>query len=1197
MSFWRRLLAADFGFFAEKSDRTFFALAMIGAAFLAPFAVNNFAQGRPWLGAMTTGVVAWFLANGVALYRGRRLMPPGVVFLPILGALAVAMAARSHVGIFWAYPAILLFHFILERRIANAYNASIALMAAPFALEAFGAEVATRVVVTLVLTILFANIFSYLSERQRHKEAEQERELALERDRLALLVHATKAGFSDWDAVANLVTYSDRFKEMLGYPREADTSAWPPFFELMHPQDRPAVQERFRAMLRRKRLPGLQEPGEALDYRLRRADGSYVWVHAESLAQVDYAGPNAGRIRRFITSYQDISKFRAQEEQLRDYSRFQSDVFDSLPIGLAMRDLQGRYMFVNRAWEGFTGARREDVIGRTVHDRAPKHEADAVVAEDRAVLERGAGAAPLLQDFAYRGRRFMLTRTVMTDAGGAPLGVLVASVDVTDRQKMEEALAIEQRRFELVVRAGNVGILDWDGLTRTAYYSPRLKEILGYAPEADTGGWPDYFDRVHPEDRTWVYKRFREHIMDQGEELHATVQYRLRRADGSYVWIEAFGASVRDAQGFATRFIASITDITERRAQEQALVTEQRRLDLVVRAQQVGIVDWDGRTHATYYSPRFKEILGYPPDADTSGWPDYFKALIHPEDRERITARWRGFIFGTGPEGPRGEYYAPEEYRLLRADGSPVWVQVSGVAVRDEKGFVTRWIAATTDITERRAQEEALRQSVRLREEVERMSRHDLKTPLNSVIAMSRLLRESARLPEEDAELLGTIERAGYRILNMVNLSLDLFRMESGTYQFRPQAVDLVEVARRVAIDLESQAASKGIDVQVRADRPVVARGEELLCYSMLANLVKNAIEAAPEESPVAVTLSHQGDWIVASVHNEGAVPEAMRGRFFQKYATAGKSAGLGLGTYSARLMARVQEGDITLHSSELAGTSLLVRLKAGRAAEAAAAAGPDAAADALERAKAALPALRVLVVDDDEFNRLVLRRTLPTPPLDVAMAVNGRAALEAAERDWPDVVLLDLEMPVMDGYQAARALRELESRKRRKRPVLIAISSNDEPAIVERALAAGCDHYLVKPAPRAARWAILSGNVAEAGERAAGAAASGPAAETDAVLADPDLAQAMPGFLESRRAMLEDLGRALAAGDRAGLKRLAHQLAGSFALYGFRWAADRCEEIEAAALRGEAAELGARARAVLAHLGAVEIRYAAGRS
>jgi CheY-like chemotaxis protein len=99
-----------------------------------------------------------------------------------------------------------------------------------------------------------------------------------------------------------------------------------------------------------------------------------------------------------------------------------------------------------------------------------------------------------------------------------------------------------------------------------------------------------------------------------------------------------------------------------------------------------------------------------------------------------------------------------------------------------------------------------------------------------------------------------------------------------------------------------------------------------------------------------------------------------------------------------------------------------------------------------------------VLVVDDDEFNRLVLRRYLPSPPLSVVFAVNGRAALDAAARDWPDVVLLDLEMPVMDGYEAAQRLREMERSQGLKRCLIVAISSNDEESVVQRALAAGCD-------------------------------------------------------------------------------------------------------------------------------------------
>jgi len=279
-------------------------------------------------------------------------------------------------------------------------------------------------------------------------------------------------------------------------------------------------------------------------------------------------------------------------------------------------------------------------------------------------------------------------------------------------------------------------------------------------------------------------------------------------------------------------------------------------------------------------------------------------------------------------------------------------------------------------------------------------------------------------------------------------------------YDFRPQPVDLAAVAHRVAVDLESQAASKSVTVEVRAGNSSSAYGEELLCYSMLANLVKNAIEASPDGGVVAVILLADGSDLLIHVHNAGEVPEPLRQRFFEKYATAGKSGGLGLGAYSARLMARVQQGEIAMRSSEEEGTTVTVRL---------------GLATKLARAPDTPPATRrVLVVDDDEFNRAVLKRSLPNPPFDVEELVNGRAAIDAARRAWPEAVLLDLEMPVMDGYEAAKRLREMERAEGRARCTIVAISSNDDQAIVQRALAAGCDHYMTKPAERTALLQLL---------------------------------------------------------------------------------------------------------------------------
>lgn len=299
-------------------------------------------------------------------------------------------------------------------------------------------------------------------------------------------------------------------------------------------------------------------------------------------------------------------------------------------------------------------------------------------------------------------------------------------------------------------------------------------------------------------------------------------------------------------------------------------------------------------------------------------------------------------------------------------------------------------------------------------------------------------------------------------------------------------------------------------------------------------------VHGKEEDGIVTVTLEVAGDDAFAPVHNSGEVPPDIQSRFFDKYATSGKSAGLGLGTYSARLMARVQEGDITMETSADEGTTVSLRLGVSRVAPL----EVPKEESIVEKTAPALPGLRVLVVDVDEFNRLVLRRYLPSPPLKVALAVNGRAALQYVKRHWPDFVFLDLEMPVMDGYETARKLREVEKAEGKKLCTIVAVSSNDDEAIVKRALAAGCDRYLVKPAPREVIWQLLLG-------------VEGPrfptqeeeARETDLVVVSAKLHAEVPAFIASRREMLLEMRGALAAGDRPGLRRLARRLAGSYAV------------------------------------------------
>ena len=639
--------------------------------------------------------------------------------------------------------------------------------------------------------------------------------------------------------------------------------------------------------------------------------------------------------------------------------------------------------------------------------------------------------------------------------------------------------------------------------------------------------------------------------------------------------------------------------------EEKRSAEEREKVDLLVRATHAGILDWDHTRNLTRYSPRLLEIMGFPPDTDTRDWPLFFER-IHPDDRALVQDVFMNQLRDRSVRG--GEMkHEPHEYRLLRADGGAVWVHAEAISLRGADGRTLRYICSFHDITGQRAvaeglkrQNAALAENARLREDVERMSRHDLKTPLNSIIGVARLLREDTHLPPEQRQLAAIAERAGFRMLEMVNLSLDLSRMELGTYPFRPQAVNLPDVIARVKLDLQPLAQAAGVEVRVgeAPARPVYARAEELLCYSILANLVKNAIEATPPGGTVAVSVEG-GEPLRVRVHNPVRVPAAIVARFFDKYVTAGKSGGTGLGTYSARLMARVQNGELQMQTGD-GGTLLTLSLQALDPEALAAAPSAQPAATAARITPADFLPRRVLVVDDDEYNRLLLLRYLPSPPFTMETAADGVGALEAVARQWPDIVLVDMEMPVMDGLEAVARIRARERDEARRPCAIVMMSSNDDAASIRRGLEAGSNRYLAKPFTREALLALLHeiASSEEAisepapleGASARPANAEAPVPPDAPVQVDRELLAEVPAFLDSRRRLVDAMADALAAGDRGQLRSMAHRAAGGLALFGFRWAAWQSRAISVHAAEGDATALRGEIERLRRHLEEVRV-------
>lgn len=233
-------------------------------------------------------------------------------------------------------------------------------------------------------------------------------------------------------------------------------------------------------------------------------------------------------------------------------------------------------------------------------------------------------------------------------------------------------------------------------------------------------------------------------------------------------------------------------------------------------------------------------------------------------------------------------------------------------------------------------QHAALAASAKLREDVARITQHDLKNPIASIITGTDMLLDSDGLRSTHTDMLRLIQDEAWRALDQVNQSLNLYRMETGAFQLRPERVDVVTTLASVRGETLKAFAGRSLDIVLTtADGSqalpgrFVASGEKGLCYSLFCNLLRNAAEASSKGGKIDVRFLADEQSVTVTIHNDKAVPEAIRGRFFDKYVTAGKAGGTGLGTYSAKLVTEAQHGVIAMSTDETTGTTLTVQLPA----------------------------------------------------------------------------------------------------------------------------------------------------------------------------------------------------------------------------------------------------------------------------
>lgn len=243
--------------------------------------------------------------------------------------------------------------------------------------------------------------------------------------------------------------------------------------------------------------------------------------------------------------------------------------------------------------------------------------------------------------------------------------------------------------------------------------------------------------------------------------------------------------------------------------------------------------------------------------------------------------------------------------------------------IQSKEGTITRYVGVQNDVTEKKELE-------LLKEDVDRIMRHDLKTPLNAIIGFPPLIEMDGNLTEDQLELTQAISKSANKMLRMIDCSLDIFKIETGKYDKPPVRVELIKILREVLFEFKSHVSAKQIIVAqnfngapLQGDESFILLADEGLLHSLLSDLLSNAFEASPFGGAVSIDIACDDNCYI-SIINKGVVPAEIRSSFFQKYKTYGKKSGTGIGTYSAKRIAEAMDFSLSMETSDEQNTTTL---------------------------------------------------------------------------------------------------------------------------------------------------------------------------------------------------------------------------------------------------------------------------------
>jgi PAS domain S-box-containing protein len=760
---------------------------------------------------------------------------------------------------------------------------------------------------------------------------------------------------------------------------------------------------------------------------------------------------------------------------------FAASLVDTAPVIILLLDARGRIQHANPFFEQLTGYRLDEIQGKDWFSTfLPARDQDRI----RALFNQS------IHELATRGnvnpivirsgeeREIEWNDQTLRDADGTITGLLATGLDVTGKRQLEQALRKAYGENQAVTQAIHDNLYMMDESGQLVWWNRQVEAVTGLSP-ASLEGMP-VLEFFVPEDRAAVEQALGKAFADGYGEVEA----RKITRDGP-VWYQYNGVRVQDAQGHVIGIAGVGRDISERLQALEALQRSERELkalneslearvlertaevqqhslrhEAIVRTATDGFFSADLAGRLRDVNPAFCTQLGYSEAELLRMSIADFEASENPAD----VAVHAEKIFAQGQDR--------FDTRHRRKDGSLVEVEVS-VSLA-EIGGEKIFFAFTRDITPRKALQAAL---VRARDEAERanaaksefLSRmsHELRTPLNAILGFGQLLETDPTHPLTAGQIDNAreIRHAGEHLLQMVNEVLDLSRIESGRLELSLEPVWVASVIKACLAQIQPLAAQRGISLVLEQAVSCKVLADPVRLKGVLLNLLANAVKYNREGGSIQVGCVAAGaDRLRISVRDSGrgiaadALPRLFKP--FERMESAYDGIeGTGIGLALAKKLVEGMHGDIGVETVQGEGSTFWFELPlAGEGAAIAEPAVPLATPDAASAGNRKT----LLCIEDNPANLRLVHKIIATRKnIDLLDAVTAEAGLEVAARQGPDLILLDINLPGMDGFEALRRLRDNPAT--RDIPV-VALTANAMRSDIERGEAAGFSAYLTKP-------------------------------------------------------------------------------------------------------------------------------------